>query len=385
MTLQEAIRAKDFEKAVNIVQTESDPFEGLRDYHVTGIYDSLLRERAFDVIEALVESGAIEMDIYEHDSFNKTIFMSLVKNLGTDAESLSFLDSFVPRVQNLNDELEGKSFLGLALEHETPIEVVRAMVHHGCDVNIIDRSEGNLVHAIVKKYTRKYDLGLAYLELMYEQGVDLEKANVAKETPLHIAVREHRMEYIKWLLENGADPNVQDAKGVSPFYHAVANAIDLEKYKLMREYATPEFDQRTTAGEALLFQTIKMGCGPELLQLLLEDGADLYATSTDRGQPVTAMDALVDTGPELLKVVIAASGFEVNHQDDAGNTLLHKICGRFTMNEDKRAKEVYRNVKMLLEAGADPSMTNANEETAMMIASTDNLKAKTVALLVAGK
>lgn len=383
--LQDAIRAKDFEKAIELIQSGDNPFEGMQGYHITGIYDTIVRENAFGVIDALIENGAIELDIYEYDSFNKTIFMSLIKNLGTDETSLTYLGDFISRVQSLNDELEGKSLLSLALENEVAVEILQTLVDNGCDVNIIDRSEGNLIHQIIKKYTRTYDKGLAYLDLMYEQGLDIEKPNVAQETPLHIAVREHREPYIKWLLDNGANPNAQDKDGISPFYHAVANAVDVNKYKVMRDYATPDFEQRTNAGESILYESVRMGCPPELLSLLLEDGADLYQTSTERNPTVTILDALANKDPEILKVVIAADGFEVNRQDDAGNTLLHKICNRQTINEDKRAKEIYRNVKLLLAAGADPSITNTAEETAMMLAATDNLKSKTVELLLSHK
>lgn len=383
--LQDAIRAKDFEKVIELIQSVGNPFEGMQDYHITGIYDTIVREKAFDVINAFIESGAIELDIYEYDSFNKTIFMSLIKTLGTDEASLTYLGDFISRVQSLNDELEGKSLLSLALENEVAVEIVQTMVDNGCDVNIIDRSEGNLIHQIVKKYTRAFDKGIAYLDLLYVQGLDIEKPNVVQETPLHIAVREHREPYIKWLLDNGANPNAQDKNGVSPFYHAVANAVDVNKYKVMREYAAPDFDQRTNAGESILYESVRMGCDPELLNLLLEDGGNLYQTSTERNQTVTIMDALADKSPEILEAVIASDGFEVNWQDDAGNTLLHKICNRHTINEDKRAKEIYRNVKLLLAAGADPSITNTAEKTAMMLAATDNLKSKTVELLLSHK
>lgn len=383
--LQDAIRAKDFTKAIEIIQSAGNPFEGMQEYHITGIYDTLVREKAFDTIDALIENGAIELDIYEYDSFNKTIFMSLLKNLGTDDASISYLSDFISRVQSLNDELEGKSLLSLALENEVAVEIVSALVENGCDVNIIDRSEGNLIHQIVTKYTRTYDKGLGYLDLLYEQGLDIEKPNVVQETPLHIAVREHRDHYIKWLLDNGANPNAQDKDGISPFYHAIANAPNLDKYTVMREYATPEFDQKTSKGQGLLYESVRMGCPPELLKLLLEDGGSLYETSTHYGKQATTMDALVDKSSDVLQIVIDSDGFEVNRQDDEGNTLLHKICGRHTINEDKRAKEIYRNVKLLLAAGADPSITNTNEETAMMIASNDNLKSKTVELLLSQK
>lgn len=55
----------------------------------------------------------------------------------------------------------------------------------------------------------------------------------------------------------------------------------------------------------------------------------------------------------------------------------------FDVNYDaEAAKETYRKVKLLLENGADKDITNDKDETALMIASGDNLKIKTVELLM---
>ncbi|MDO7742560.1 MAG: ankyrin repeat domain-containing protein, partial [Pedobacter sp.] len=58
------------------------------------------------------------------------------------------------------------------------------------------------------------------------------------------------------------------------------------------------------------------------------------------------------------------------------------VCA-FNVNYDQNvAKETYRKVKFLLENGADISLTNTKDQTALMLASDDNLKTKTVQLLL---
>lgn len=376
--LQDAIRAKDFEKAKEIINSTDHPFEGMQDYHITGIYDTLVREKAFEVIDALIEKGTIELDIYEYDSFNKTIFMSIIKNLDVTQQSISFLKDLISRTQSLNDELEGKSLLSLALEHEVSVEILKTLVESGCAIDIIDRSEGNLIHQIVKKYTRTYDKGLAYLHFLYEQGLDIDKPNIVQETPLHIAVKEHRNPYIKWLLENGADPNLQNKDGESPFFLAVSQGGNTEKYELMREFDTPDFDQVNVRG-ATVFGASDLNH----LKLLLEDGADLYQTSTDTyGNEFSKIDDLARATAAHLQIALDSGQLEVDRKDDEGNTILHKICARETLHEEKRAKEVYGMVKLMLGAGADASLTNDADETPMMIAAKDNMKTKTVEILL---
>ncbi|QLG45341.1 ankyrin repeat domain-containing protein [Costertonia aggregata] len=376
--LQEALQKRDYTKAKELLKSGETLPDTLKDYHIKGIQDNIIRDKAFDIVDLFIENDFIETDIYEYDSFNTSIFNSIIKYLSNDEESIAFLNGFLSKVQNLNDELEGKSLLSLALENEVDIEIVKTMISNGCDVTIINRSEENLIHQVVKKYTRKFDKGLGYLQLLYDEGLDLDKPNTAHATPLHIAVKEHRNPYIQWLMENGADANAQNKNGESPFFLAISQGGGTEKYEIMRQYGFPDFDQTTQRGETLF-------CASDLnhLQLLLEDGADLYQTSVDTyGREYSKIDTLAISAPGFLQIAIDSGQLDVNRKDNTGNTILHKVCGRETLHEEKRAKEVYKLVKLLIASGADVNITNDKEETPMMIASQDNLKSKTVELLL---
>ena len=73
---------------------------------------------------------------------------------------------------------------------------------------------------------------------------------------------------------------------------------------------------------------------------------------------------------------------DINEQDNEGNTLLHKVCAYNVNYDAEAAKETYRKVKLLLENGADKDIANDKDETPLMLASGDNLKIKTVELLM---
>ncbi len=387
MTLQQALQSEDFDTAKTLLINGKTLPDDIKEYQRTSIFDKIIREKAFEIVDLFIENGTIETDIYEYDSFNRSFFDSMVKNLPNDADSISFLEAFLPKIESLNDELEGQSLLSMAIEKEMDIELIKALVTGGCDLNIINRSEENLIHQIVKKYVRAYDKGLLYLQFFYEEGLDIDKPNIARKTPLHLAVESHKNEYIKWLMENGADANAQDKDGNSPFFLATSQGGGADKYEIMRAYGTPQFDQLNSSGESLLYEAVRMMSGnndgdSKLLQLILEDGADLYQTSTNRQQEVTTIDVLAEKPAELLQVVIDSGQLDMNRQDNLGNTLLHKVCNRYTLHEEKRAKEIYRMVKLLLKSGADPSITNNEEKTPMMLAADDNLKTKTVELLL---
>ncbi len=388
--LREALQSRDFAHAKTLLENGGKLPPDIQDYAKTSIFDTIVREKAFDIVDLLIADGTIEMDIYEYDDFEKSIFKSIIAHLGNDEASLDFLNGFLSKVQSLNDELGGKTFFSYALEAEADIEILKTMVDNGCDVNTINSAEENLVHQVVKKYARNYDKGLQYLRFLYDEGVDIDKPNVVGETPLNLAVKQDRNEYIKWLMENGSDANVQNKDGKSAFFTAATQGGGPDKYEVMRQFSTPEFDQITSRGESLLYEAVRMMSSVDesdlkLFALLLEDGADLYCPSTDYGNEVTTVDALADKTSGLLQIALDSGQLDVDRKDNAGNTLLHKICDRETLHEEKRAKEVYRMVKMLLAAGADANVTNDAEQTPMMIASNDNMKTKTVELLLSRK
>jgi len=120
----------------------------------------------------------------------------------------------------------------------------------------------------------------------------------------------------------------------------------------------------------------------QLLVQMIEDGGDLYHPSQYYSKDKTPLDQIAEKPAEILEAVLETGKVEVNRQDDQGNTLLHKVCA-FNVNYDaNQAKETYRKVKLLLENGADSSITNDEDKTALMLASDDNLKIKTVELLM---
>jgi ankyrin repeat protein len=53
--------------------------------------------------------------------------------------------------------------------------------------------------------------------------------------------------------------------------------------------------------------------------------------------------------------------------------------------DQEAARQLYQKVKLLIAAGADPNAMNDKDETPLMLAVQDNLKAKTVELLLKHK
>jgi len=386
MILQ-AIQSKNFDEAKQNLKTGEKLDPSVNIYTKSQIFDILLKEKQFEILQLLIKDKTIEIDIYELDNFNNTIFNRILYSLNTDDDSLAFLDDFFPEVDNINDEVAGKTLLAYFFEKEAPLAFISRLVDAGAAINFKNNAEETYLHQIAKTYTRNPELLISYLEFLIDQGLDVNTGNIVQKTPLHLAIELNRKEFITPLLKAGADPSQESKEGKNSFYLAVAEKLDPEMYQLLKEYASPDFDALTKDQVSLFFEYVRISySGSErelqLLTELLKDGADLYQINSYYGRETTPIDLLAEKKSEMLQTVLNHGNIDINRQDDEGNTLLHKVCAYNVNYEAEKAKETYRKVKLLLEHGADKNITNNKDQTALALASDDNLKIKTVELLM---
>ena len=343
--------------------------------------------KAIDLAEALINVGFIETDIYELDSFDKSIFSTIARNLKDDEESLSFFKELMSKIDNLNDEISDQTLLRYFLEKGTPPKIIKILIDDfGADTQYKNNAGENLIYSVINTYGLETEKTKDYISLLIENGVDINEKNIVGTTPLMCAVKKSKKELLPFLLENGADANETDNLNNTVFYYAVAEQCSYEMYDLLAAASTPDFsiinkDQRTLFTEFIRSMSDSES-SLKFLERLLSDGADLNFCAQYYGKPKSGLDYLAEKKAGILKFALDNSSIDINEQDNEGNTLLHKVC-LFDVNYDaEAAKETYRKVKLLLENGADKDITNDKDETALMIASGDNLKIKTVELLM---
>jgi len=387
--LLEAINTGNIAEAEKLVTNGERLPDGLQSHHTSQLYDTLISKKGFSVLKALAENGQIPTDVYELDKFDNSIFKPLIKRLPQDDESLAFLKDFVAGADNINDEVEGKTLLSYALESHAEPAVIKALIDAGCRTDFKNTAEDNLVSQVVRLNMIPEPKQIAYLEILIGEGVDILETNVVKQNALHIAVERDKRHLIDLLLQHGAQPNEQDKNGNSAFFYALGHKLDLVMYEKLSANTPADFSLANREGQTPLSEFLRMMQGgptyTTLLERLLADGADLNATAPYYSKPKSGWDWIVEKPTEVLQTALKNTGVDVNQQDDQGNTLLHKVCAYNTNYEQNVAKEIYRKVKMLLDAGADVSITNTEDKTAMDIAATDNLKTKTVEILLAAK
>ncbi|SEW53450.1 ankyrin repeat domain-containing protein [Chitinophaga arvensicola] len=389
--LTQTLRRGNLEDARQRLEQGEKLPANLADFDKRQITDTLLRAKAFDLVDRLVKDRVVDLDVYEYDKLDGSIFESIFRNLGDTPEELAFLESFLSRTDNINDAVADITLLELAFTKNAPLAHIELLVAAGCDLQRKDNYDHTYLYKVVRTYGIKTDKGLLYLDYLIRNGVDPNAGNVAGETPLHLVIGEQTKAYSTFLLEHGADLNQQNKKGESAFYTAIVHHVcTAELYKHLTQYAAPDFEMINNNGETIICGAIRMrsrGSESEtaLIKALIADGADIYQTSPWYSKGKAALDWVAEYPAEVLQAIMDTGAIELERRDDQGNTLLHKVCAYNVNYQQEAAKQLYRKVKLLIEAGADVNVTNDQDQTPFDLAAQDNLKSKTVELLLKHK
>ncbi len=389
--LTDALKRGNLPAAKELMDQGEKLPKDLQTYDKKQIFDTLIRAKAFELLNALVKDGFIETDIYEYEKFDDSIFPGLFRYLGAEPADLEFLAAFAAKLDNINDAVQDKTLLSIAFNNSAPIEHIKILVDAGCHVNYKTNYEENYLYKIVQEYAIKEDTGVVYLEYLIGEGLDPNAGNIVKETPLHLAIGSNKQKYIDLLLQNGADLNQPGKDGETPFYAAIVHQVcNVELYEKLAAHTPVDFDIANKNGETVFCGAMRMRrsnstADVALIKALIRDGADIYQTSPYYAKGKAAIDWLAEQPADMLQGVLETGVIEIDRRDDEGNTLLHKVCAYNVNYDQEAARQLYRKVKLLIEHGADVNITNDLDQQPIDLASTDNLKSKTVELLLKHK
>jgi len=258
LTFKEAIDDGRFLEAEEMINRGDDILKSRWRFKLSDAFGKIIENNAFNVLEALVEKGHIEMDIYEYDSFEYTIFQSLAENISDSDEALAFLNNFIPKVENLNDNLGKDTWLGLAFSSCAPAKMIQAMIDNGCNINYVNNVEDNFLHSIcyISDYKITPELRAEYIQICVDNGLDINKKDLSGNTPLHEAIRCNRETVAELLLENGADPNIPNKKGETVYLLAIVHKHIWEFAKKMNDLMPIDLEAETGRKTTILFDYV---------------------------------------------------------------------------------------------------------------------------------
>jgi hypothetical protein len=97
------------------------------------IINNILREKAFDLVDKLIEQGLIQTDVYEYDTFDRSVFKNIAMSLKADEDGLGFLRDFLKKIQNKNDAVSDSTVLQFCMEEAADPAIIQCLIEEGCD------------------------------------------------------------------------------------------------------------------------------------------------------------------------------------------------------------------------------------------------------------
>jgi len=196
----------------------------------------------------------------------------------------------------------------------------------------------------------------AKVRLLLSRGAAVKIKQVEGRSPVYqAALLGNGYSVLRFLLDNGGDPNVATLNGLTPLGGAALRG-DVEATRLLIDKGAA-IDAKNGAGATALMAAATNG-SPSAVQLLLEKGADPNLR-TKLGE--TALGNAAGAGNAATVKLLLDRGVDVNSRNSRGYSPLMLAAGSDAMNADI--------VTLLLAKGADTSFSADYDETALVLAS----------------
>ena len=329
-------------------------------------------------------------------------------NMSVDNGQLNLLDYAIIRIYSINSELKIKTKLHglekiiqvlidknlIVSENFRPIllncavdldnqKIVTAMLNLDIDVNTMIDDE-------FPTYIAAKNNSVKMLKFLESNGGYLDGMNNKKETPLSVAVDNSSLAAVKYLLENGVNPNqVSDDKlyllmKAIKYADQPENEVGKEIVKILLKNEDINVNCKIDIpidyfDNGYAFSPLSVCKDLEILELLIDKGADVNMKSNIGS---TAIMNTVDTNKVdfLLK-----NGANINEVDNNNNNALTNLL---RLLEDGIAEEdldtAISTLKLLIEKGIDIKVIDNNGYDAFLYAVELNLNDVTKLLIEKG-
>ncbi|XP_051847502.1 rabankyrin-5 isoform X1 [Antechinus flavipes] len=299
---------------------------------------------------------------------------ALHKAIRLEREDVVFLyliemDAQLPLKLN---ELDPNGDLALDLALSRRLEsIATTLVSHRADVDMVDKSGRSLLHKAIQ---RGDSFSATFL---IKNGALVNAATTgAQETPLHLVASSscrkgaaeaasEMARITESLLQAGANPNMQDARGRTPLHSSIIARNDVVFSQLL-QCKQLDLELKDHEGSTALWLAVQyITVSSDQAVNPFDDAPVVNGTSFDensyaarliqRGSHTDAPDTVTgncllqraaSSGNEAAALFLAASGAKVNHKNRWGETPLHTACrhGLSTLTAE------------LLQQGANPNL-----------------------------
>jgi ankyrin repeat protein len=356
-------------ETVNLLLRAGANVKATNRYGATPLSESVVTGNAA-IVEVLLNAGASVNTLTTGDG--ETVLMTAAR-----AGNIAAVKILLDRGADVNgrENYKGQTALMWAAA-ERHTEIVTLLMQHGADwkVRSLDRetkpprlSAASSISPIARGgftalafSAREGDIPTA--KAMLDAGVDINYGDIDNTSALVVAIMNKQFTFAKFLLDRGADPNTVDAYGRTPLYAIVD--IRNEDWSTLPNRKSDDPLPGLDILKQLLARGAKLDSGLTK-PLPGRSGMDSGDTSLNAG--ATPLMRAARSGDAAAMRLLLQKGADPKLTTADGNNALMFAAGvgyrdKYTRGSDAEALE---GLKVMVEAGGDIRVTNKRGETAL--------------------
>ena len=180
--------------------------------------------------------------------------------------------------------------------HDGLDRIVEVLIRHQADVNSYDKYADTALDRAVR--FGRLNLTRILLEAGAEVNFILRQLN-GKPSPLHLAVKIGDKELVKLLLNYGANANAVCKEGAA-IHMAVQSKVDLDLLRILLEHCAID----AYCGEGSALHLAAQYCLKDMVEILLEHGADINMTDKNECTPIDCARGSSDGSEDTFSLLL---------------------------------------------------------------------------------
>jgi WD40 repeat protein/ankyrin repeat protein/serine/threonine protein kinase len=232
----------------------------------------------------------------------------------------------------------GMTALHLACLGTGDASCVRCLLDAGASTELKDKRGYTALH-----YAAGFGNG-PITRLLLNRGAKPNSVDAGRDTPLHVVVlhpEQTNLEVVRALLSAGADPNVENRRGTTPFQYACLLS-DLSVVRLMLEYHADAAARDKNARSAAVYAVRRIASDKASPSTVVRIFGCLASGNAD-GLFVVASALVKDQAKDEIVRLVLERNSTLEAADQRGRTVLHETASAALLNE----------TTLLLERGAN--------------------------------